>query len=526
MMEGFPQELSIKPVNKDFPSISLTDQGWILRWNNDEVLVFDDILSGNADTIISEKLGLEPKREAWKLKAQALENWPQTLDDVRKLFPEIIGEDDNVKLMILALFSLKLRRPEDRIMGIIIESANSAGKSHLAKSILRPLRVFKDLIMEFTRLTGAYLERKFQNVNLDRKILFLQESSNAPSQLHLTLSEGKLRVGLLIKNNGDFQPVEIEADGQPFLLATTTNWRGSPDLIHRCILMGLDESASQTYRITEFEAKLDADFIYRERFRRFCEGCLKLFRKLWKEAPENIDVVVPFLPLVEKKLRVKDPDIKLRRDFKKLIALIKGSAILFHKHRKIIEVNGAKIIIADLKDFYEVLPLFKTSLKQTLTNLGEKEQRVLNVLKEEGDFSTYGDLAKLTEIPASTLRHHIIPRLEAKGFIVVDKSGKPHRIERIKEVEEVQITIDEDQAKTLIQETIERLLLFGGQTAKPKRGPETALIPENKLGELVISETAKDSSVFSEKEQGEGLDPDWPNGQKGKRGNWEFYRII
>ena len=519
MERGSPNNLWVKVVNKDYPSISLTDQGWILRWNNAEALIFDDFLSGNADSIISEKFGLEPKKEAWKLKAQALENWPQSLDDVRKLFPKIIGENDNVKLMILALFSLKLRRPEDRIMGIIIESANSAGKSHFAKSILKPLRDFDDLILEFTRMTGAYLERKFKDVDLDRKILFIQETANAPSQLHLSLSEGKLKVGVLIRNNGDFEPIEIEAVGQPFLLATTVSWRGSPDLIHRCILMGLDESKQQTFRILEFQAKLNADFIYKEKFKRFCQGCEKIFRELWKNAPEDVDVVIPFLPLVEEKLKVKDPDIKLRRDFNKLIALIKANAIIFHKNRRIIKLDDKTIIIADLQDFYEVLPLFKTSLKQTLTNLSEKEEKVLDILREEGDYSTYNDLAKITGIPASTLRHHVIPRLESKGYIIVNKETTPHRIERIKETEEIEIIIDEDKAKTYIQEAIERLLLFGGQTAKPKRGEKSILISENKLGDLAIPETAKYSGVSSEKERGKGSDHIWPLGQKGKRGN-------
>ena len=526
-MEGRDSNnLWVKLINKDYPSISLTNRGWILRWNNAEALIFDDILSGNADSTIMEKFGLEPKREAWKLKAQALEEWPQNLDDVRRLFPEIIGEDDNVKLMILALFSLKLRRAEDRIMGVIIESSNSAGKSYFAKSILRPLRDFDDLVLEFTRMTGAYLERKFKDTNLDKKILFIQETANAPSQLHLTLSEGKLRVGLLVKNNGDFEPIEIEAVGQPFLLATTTNWRGSPDLIHRCVLMGLDESKEQTYRILEFQAKLNSDFIYKEKFKRFCQGCEKIFRKLWREAPENIDVVIPFLPLLEKRLRVKDPDIKLRRDFNKLIALIKGSAILFHKHRKTIELDGVKIIIADVNDLKEVLPLFKTSLKQTLTNLSEKEQKVLNVLKEEGDFSTYGDLAKITGIPSSTLRHCTIPKLEAKGYVIVNRDGRTHRIERVKDAEEITIAIDEIEAKKMIEETIQSLLLFGCQIAKTERSSESALIPENKPGELANPEIAKNSSVFSKKKQGEGLDHNWQSSNKGKRGVWDLRRII
>ena len=529
------------------PTLQLMNNGWILEWNNRAAFIFDDILGLQANDVIAEKLGVS-KVEAWKIRNSALSSWPQNLDDVRRLFPQIVGEDDNVKLAILALFSLKLRNPEERVMGIIIKAANSAGKSYFAKTILKPLRSVKDdFVLEFTRMTGAYLERKFKDADLDRRILFVQETSEAPTQLHLSLSEGKLRVGLVERSNGEFHPIEIEAEGQPFLLATTTNWRGSPDLIHRCILMELDESKEQTYRILEFQAKLNADFIFKERFERFVEGCVKVFKQLWRDAPEDVDVIIPYLPLIEERLKVENPDTKLRRDFNKLIALIKANAILFHRHRKIIKLNDRMVIVADLKDFKEVLSLFKTSLKQTLINLSEKEQTILNALKESSNSSNYSDLAKATKIPSSTLRHYLIPNLEAKGFVVVDKDVRPHRIELVREAEEVSMAIDEARAEEMIEEAVKRLLSSGGQLAKVEKSSETALISEKEAGELAVPQmakspgisldeiggegisgeekplelaipkTAKDLGIFSEKERGEGLDHDWPFGRGDSR---------
>ena len=111
------------------PSIELTAEGWLLRWKNREALIFDDIMSSEADFEVAEKFGIIPA-EAWKLKQEALKKWwPQSLDEIRLLFPQVVGEDENIKLAILALFSLKLRKPEDRVMGLIIESSNSSGKS-------------------------------------------------------------------------------------------------------------------------------------------------------------------------------------------------------------------------------------------------------------------------------------------------------------------------------------------------------------------------------------------------------------
>ncbi|MEM2026032.1 MAG: hypothetical protein QXW94_07055, partial [Desulfurococcaceae archaeon] len=193
------------------------------------------------------------------------------MDEVRRLFPRIVGEDDNVKLMILALFSLKLREPSERLMGVIIEASNSAGKSYLAREILKPLRPL-DLVLEFTRMTGAFLERKFSGQNLDRKILFMQELNGAPAQLHLTLSEGRLHVGITERVDGHFEPIEIVCEGQPFLILTTPSWNGSPDLIHRCIMINLDESPEQTKRIIALQARLNSDLVFRDAFEKFAEG--------------------------------------------------------------------------------------------------------------------------------------------------------------------------------------------------------------------------------------------------------------
>jgi len=119
--------------SREEPAIELKAVGWVLRWKGRVALIFDDIMSSEADFEIAEKLGITPT-EAWKLKQEALEKWwPRTLDELRLLFPQVIGEDENIKLVIDALASLKLRDREERLMGIIIEAKNSAGKKSFSR---------------------------------------------------------------------------------------------------------------------------------------------------------------------------------------------------------------------------------------------------------------------------------------------------------------------------------------------------------------------------------------------------------
>ena len=287
--DGIDANKLFEQTPENMAELQLTRDGWLLKWRDRAVLIFDDILSLEADDIIAKEFGVS-KAEAWKLRSSALDKWwPKSLDELRLLFPKVIGEDENIKLIIDALTSLKLKDREERLMGAIILAKNSAGKNHLAGAILEPFRSLQngEMVIEFTRVTGPFLERNFADKNLDRRILFIQETQKAPTQLHLILSEGKLRVGLVEKVNGEFHPIEIEAEGQPFLLATSTGWRGSPDLIHRCIIVNLDESKDQTLRIRKFDSKLASDLIYRRRFKRFVRGCVKVFVKLWKEIPKR-----------------------------------------------------------------------------------------------------------------------------------------------------------------------------------------------------------------------------------------------
>jgi len=322
--------LKLIPLETFDERVELAQEGWVIYYNGRRVILFDDILSVESNIELGEKLGLDPMK-AWSLKDQLLEKWSPSLDEVRYLFPLIIGEDDNVKLAILALLSLKLKNSSERVMGILIEGSNSAGKSYFSRQILEPL---KDLVIEFSRITGAYLERAMAEKNLDRAILFLQELDEAPYQLHLSLSEGKLRVGVTEKVNGKFEPIVIEAQGQPFFWATSLGWRGDPDLIHRILTITLDESIEQTRRITEFQAKLSSDLLFRMRMERFARGCVKIFRRLWDSAPDNCIVIIPFLELIQKELTKSDNlSVKFRRDFNKLISLIKACAILNHRNR-------------------------------------------------------------------------------------------------------------------------------------------------------------------------------------------------
>ena len=493
-----------------------------------------NLLSMEADKVIAEELGIDVQA-AWRLRQRLLETyWPETLDEVRYLFPKIVGEDNNVKLAILSLFTLKLADPGERLMGVIVEGSNSVGKSHFSKNILKPLQMEQvgsepsdTRVIEFTRMTGAFLERALAHKNLDRRILFMQEISNAPYQLHLTLSEGKLKIGIVERQDGEFKPVEIEAQGQPFLWATSVEWHGSPDLIHRCIVLTMDESVEQTRRITEFQAKLSADLFYKERMEAFERGCIKIFNEIWRSAPDNCVVIIPYIELIQRELtKTNDLSVKFRRDFNKLVSLIKACAILNHKNRIKLNLGGETIIIASFEDFLEVYKLMKAALQPTLIGLNEKDLKVLEALKELEDSTelpTYSALAKKTGIPSSTIRHTIVNKLEALGFVAVNRETRPHQIELVKEPPaEALETIEKfrEDAEKLIRDAVTRLTCLSAcQFANAERSPDKASIQEKEPKSLAISPVANDLGFFCQKEPESSPVADWQIGNGGNMGD-------
>jgi uncharacterized membrane protein len=367
-------------------------------------------------------------------------------------------------------------------------------------------------VIEFTRMTGAFLERALANKNLDRRILFMQEISNAPYQLHLTLSEGKLKIGIVIREDGEFKPVEIEAQGQPFLWATSVEWHGSPDLIHRCIVLTMDESVEQTRRITEFQAKLSSDLFFRKRMEEFEKGCVKIFLELWRSAPDNCIVIIPYLELIQKELtKTNDLNVKFRRDFNKLVSLIKGCAILNHKNRVKLSLGGETVIIASFEDFLEVYKLMRAALQPTLTGLNEKDLKVLEALKElenTTELPTYSALAKKTGIPVSTIRLSVAEKLEALGFIAINRETRPYHIELIKDPPpEVLDGLERlrDDAEKLIRDAVARLTSISACAfTRLEKSPEKASISEKEPGGRVVCLTTHDLGFSGQKELDSG----------------------
>ena len=355
---------------------------------------------------------------------------PHDLNDIRALFPLLVGEDVNVALAILSLASrLNLNR-DFWIMGLIVQGESSSGKSYLVSQVIRPFQLL-NRVEEFTRYTGPYLERKFRGRNMDEVILVIYElSENTPQQLHLSLSEGRLRVGLVDRETG--QAIEYEFEGMPFLISTTPLEALRPDLRNRVIVTSIDESEEQTRRILQFETMMAQDGVYAKKLRDDAESFARRFAGYFRELKPAY-VVVPFAEKLYERLSFHTT--KLRRDWKKLLALLQASALLFQHERKVEEVDGVRVVYADHRDLRNLIAIMP-AFAQTLQNLTEPQRRLLSLLSTEFAVTT-------RQIAQSALQagwaisprriRQILEELEALGYVVVDRESREHKYLKLRD---------------------------------------------------------------------------------------------
>lgn len=448
-------------IDLEGTSLTLTPDGWRITYNGRIALIFDNILSQDVDEEIARQLGIDVGH-ARILKHKLLSAWfPKNLDEYRLLFPTIKGEDNNVKALILAWFSHKLRSWKDRILAIILQGANSSGKSHLARAtVIEPFKTCvqqnpakqvngndkatanEEIVYEVTDITLSYFKRKFANMDFDRKILFLQQSESLGLELALMVSETGLTFCYSEFQDGKWVPVEAKIAGHPLLICTAVNFRGPPDWDHRFLTLFTDESPELTIQVMDFAAKQAMDFEFKERLTRFQEGCWAVLRMIWQLIPENLDVVVPYADLLRQSIKFDLESTKPRRDFLKLLALIYASAILHYPFRPKIQYNGRVILVATEEDLRELLPVLGQVLKQTITGLSQKHERIINFLrkwKEESEtkpvttWPTAKEIAEGLGMNVNTLRSHDLPHLVRKGYIFVEKDGRANRYALVRE---------------------------------------------------------------------------------------------
>lgn len=287
----------------------------------------------------------------------------------------VVGEGDNALIGYLAMVSRLLDKP----LAILIQSTSAAGKSTLMDALLSLMP--EGQRVHYSAMTGQSLFYLGEG-DLKHKILAIAEEEGvrqAAYALKLLQSQGELTIASTGKDptTGKLVTAEYRVEGPVMLCLTTTAIDIDDELLNRCLVLTINETAEQTAAIQarQRESRTLAGLTTKVQ----SEHILAAHRAA-QTLLEPLAVVNPYA----EELTFASDRVRLRRDHVKYLALIDAIALL-HQHqrkRQRVDVDGASVA------YIEVLPadialanrLAHAVLGRSLDELPPQTRRVLTAL--------------------------------------------------------------------------------------------------------------------------------------------------
>ncbi|MGE5444530.1 MAG: hypothetical protein ACM3SR_08005 [Ignavibacteriales bacterium] len=302
-----------------------------------------------------------------------------------------VGEEIN-KWMLYLSFTSRLM---DNSISCVIKGVSASGKSSLAHSVLTLFP--KQDVLSYSFITSKALTH-FEG-DLSHRILLVEERQGAEAadySIRTSLSEGELSILIPTKNEttGDFKTTEkrIKAKGLVYV-ETTTRERIHPENQTRLFDLFMDESPEQTDRVLTAEAKAQ-DSISPE---------LEQESKIWRAAQTLLGQCSVNIPFAERLVEAFPKDKpRVRRDFKRFLALIKSHASLYQFQR---ERDSSGSIIATLEDLESILPITEVVLIQSHKEISPKLEKVLEAVEKNfgvNEEFSFGELEEKVEFKDRT----------------------------------------------------------------------------------------------------------------------------
>lgn len=292
---------------------------------------------------------------------------------IQELDKKIVGEDKSKKAITLSLCSAWVDGVEVPI-NTLVSSISSAGKSFECKRIIK---IFPKNIVEYrTKITPeafTYWHNE-PDWTWDGKICYLEDISqsilDAPT-FKVMCSEGSTAT-IVIKQKA----YDIEIQGKPVMLITTATTNPSTEVLGRFQIISLDETSKQTENIVFKQAKNSETGKSEEYDENITTALSFLKRKR---------ILVPFGLKIANYLQksYNFNSIRLRRDFSRLLDLIKCSCVLHQFQR--IEENG--FLIATEQDYQIARECINYIQTQTFKGLTHKLKKAFDCCKELVEFT-------------------------------------------------------------------------------------------------------------------------------------------
>lgn len=253
----------------------------------------------------------------------------------------IEGEENTKKAIFLSLCSIWLL-DEEIPLHTLVSSESSAGKSFVCKNIVKLFP--KEKVVYRSKITGevfTYWHTNEETWDWNGKICYLedirQDVFDSPT-FKIMCSEGSIST-VVRKQKAE----DLVVNGKPLLLLTTARTNPNTEILNRVQIISLDETKKQTERIV-FRTARDATKKTKQELNQHIPKALALL--------ERKAVEIPFAEAIATALKNQGydfDDLRFRRDFSRLLTLIKCSTTLFQFQRETNKTN--ETLIATEEDY-------------------------------------------------------------------------------------------------------------------------------------------------------------------------------
>ena len=319
----------------------------------------------------------------------------------------VVGEDDNIKLLYLALTSRLLGKP----VSLFIKGISAAGKSFIVEKVL-------DLFPQeaYIARTGlsphalAYSDEDFRHRTI---VIFELEGLGEEGEYFLRslLSEGRLIYETVVSTPNGPKPKVIKKPGPTNCIMTTTRTKVHPENETRFFSLSINDTSQQTKAIMRSTAKGAQKQDYSD---------FQTFQTWLSTQPAK--VVIPFALILSD--LTDEKGVRMRRDFRALLSLIEAHALLCQPIRK---KNDRGQIIATPADYAVVrkliAPIIAQGVEAAVKEITRETVDAVAKLTKRKFHTTVKAIAKELGIDKSTASRRIKEAISA-GYLINDQERK------------------------------------------------------------------------------------------------------
>ena len=263
----------------------------------------------------------------------------------------LVGEEANGLLIFLAGTS----RLTDDPINTVPQGDAASGKSTAAEHALSLIPPEEKIVR------WGFSPKALLHTSLDFRhkvvlILEMEGSDDADYSIRTLQSEKKISFEVVVKEDGDLTTRTVTTEGPTSFVTTTTRIKIEEQNASRVWILQTDESAEQTWAVIHSMTQP------KKSIGNLLEPYHDAQRLL---AQVKIETSTDLLRLIANHLEktLKEPLIRLRRDFLRLRVAIEACA-LAHQYQREIGPNGG--IVPDIRDYYMVYQIVKKPFETAL----------------------------------------------------------------------------------------------------------------------------------------------------------------